>query len=247
METLEHLDNGREVAQKLKKHCKRILLSVPYREKPGMLGIHHRIHNLTQDDFPGFEYFMLKGDGTVVDFDNYIFNPDIIDSMLLVWDNGSSIRLNLGCGDLKIDNYINIDLYNPTADIKADVRNLSSFQDGSVDEILAIHVFEHLSPFDAVPTLQEWFRVLKSGGNLFIEVPDILQLCKHFEERDKAGRYELLNCIYGTTQLPRGHLFGWYDEILKEHLAIAGFTNIKISTPQFKHWGYSLRIECNKP
>ena len=77
-------------------------------------------------------------------------------------------------------------------------------------------------------------------------MPDIKAICKNFEAADKDGRYRLLNCVYGTTQIAHPHLFGWYDEILIDQLTMVGFKDIKIMKPQHHHWGYNLRAEATK-
>ena len=64
-EIIEHLDNGKELVQRLKQHCRRLIFSVPYQEPPGYYGIHHRLHNLSEHDFPGFKYMFLRPDGTI--------------------------------------------------------------------------------------------------------------------------------------------------------------------------------------
>jgi GT2 family glycosyltransferase len=46
--------------QKLKKHCHRLLISVPYNEYPGKYLHHHKLHNLTEANFPGFAYTFLN-------------------------------------------------------------------------------------------------------------------------------------------------------------------------------------------
>jgi beta-1,4-mannosyl-glycoprotein beta-1,4-N-acetylglucosaminyltransferase len=164
----------------------------------------------------------------------------------------SKIKLNLGCGTQKIDGYIGVDMYdeagaNTGADLRLDVRDLSYFKNDSVEEIMGIHIFEHLSPYEVGDVLREWKRVLKPGGKLVLEMPDIKELCRQFEGADKFGRYRILNCIYGTTQIAHGHLFGWYDEILFDHLAGVGFENVQFLPPQFEHWGFNMRVEATKP
>ena len=158
------------------------------------------------------------------------------------------MKLNLGCGDKILADYINIDFRNPKADIDADIRVLDFIEDCWVDEILAIAVFEHISPYDSMNTLKEWNRVLRPGGKLIVEVPDTLEICKHFEAADKLERYKLINCLYGSTSwsITNPHLFGWYDEILMDHFAWTGYKNIIKTEPQGGHWGYMLRIEGEK-
>ena len=154
------------------------------------------------------------------------------------------LRLNLGSGDAKLPGYLNIDLYNNNADFKLDVRDLSVFKDNSVDEITAIALFEHLSPFEVPTILREWARVLKPDGKLVMEMPNILEICKSFDGADRWKRYELINSIYGTTQQEHPHLFGWYPEILTEHLISAGFSSVKFLEPTVYHWGINMRVEA---
>ena len=67
-EVIEHLDNGLEIVEKLKKHCKRLLFSVPYKEPKGFWGEHHKLHNLDQSDFPNFEHQFINANGYVTNY-----------------------------------------------------------------------------------------------------------------------------------------------------------------------------------
>lgn len=51
-EVIEHIDNGLELLETLKKHCKTLLASVPRDEPPGMWGEHHKIHHIKEESFP---------------------------------------------------------------------------------------------------------------------------------------------------------------------------------------------------
>lgn len=157
------------------------------------------------------------------------------------------IKLNLGCGDLTYPDCINIDLYDPHADIKMDIQHLE-YPDNYADEIIAYHVLEHLSPYDASNTLNEWYRVLKPNGRLIMELPNTEAMCAEFAAANKNQRYRLLTCIYGLTQPDHPHLFGWYPEILADHLIPIGFADIQF--PPIKlthHWGTNFRVEAIKP
>ena len=72
-EILEHLENGKEIAQKLKKHCKRLIATVPYKESYGYWGPFHKIHEIEEKDFPGFKYEFLNDEGEIGDkaFEGY--------------------------------------------------------------------------------------------------------------------------------------------------------------------------------
>jgi len=157
------------------------------------------------------------------------------------------IKLNLGCGNLTYPDCINIDLYSESADVKMDVRKLE-YPDNYADEIIAYHIFEHLSPYDAYAVLSEWHRVLKPSGKLIMELPDIAAICNEFENATKDEKYRLLNCIYGTTQPEHPHLFGWYPEIMADHLFLVGFVGVSVPPIQLTHhWGINFRIESYKP
>jgi hypothetical protein len=76
----------------------------------------------------------------------------------------------LGCGNKKIDGFINVD-GNPNCnpDIRADLdKGLGVFDDNSIDEIRAEHVLEHVD--DLLMVLSEMNRVSKDGAiwNIFV-------------------------------------------------------------------------------
>jgi glycosyltransferase involved in cell wall biosynthesis len=62
-EVIEHLDNGLEIIEKLKKHCNRLLISVPWNEPKGFWGEHHKLHNLNESHFKGFEFEYINHSG----------------------------------------------------------------------------------------------------------------------------------------------------------------------------------------
>jgi SAM-dependent methyltransferase len=86
-EVIEHLDNGLEVVEKLKQHCKRLLITVPHNEPKGFWGEHHKLHGLTEKDFPGFKFAYINHHGgisnTMVPVDNH--NPSNL--MICEWTN----------------------------------------------------------------------------------------------------------------------------------------------------------------
>lgn len=85
----------------------------------------------------------------------------------------NSKNLNIGCYYMKLENFINVDINeecNP--DILKDIRELN-FEDNSIDLILASQVLEHFIYSDCTLILNNFFKWLKIGGHLIIEVPDI--------------------------------------------------------------------------
>ena len=66
-EVIEHLDNGLDVVKKLQNHCKRLLITVPHNEPKGFWGEHHKLHGITEADFPGFTFAYINEAGQVSD------------------------------------------------------------------------------------------------------------------------------------------------------------------------------------
>lgn len=165
------------------------------------------------------------------------------------------IKLNLGSGGIEYSGYLSVDLYDKRAHVTMDISKLD-FEDNSVSEIMAIHVFEHLNPYKTIDILKDWLRVLKPGGKLVMEMPDIEQLCKNFVTADYWGKFGILNAVYGSvnttdsgdpSDITSPHLFGWWPESLNNHLVSAGYTNIKFMAEKIPHPAYNFRVEANKP
>lgn len=80
----------------------------------------------------------------------------------------TGVRLNLGSSDQILDGFINVDLVKPCDQI-TDLSQRWPWPDSSVDEIRAHDIFEHLP--SKIHTMNEAWRVLKSGGRLDLKVP----------------------------------------------------------------------------
>ncbi len=92
------------------------------------------------------------------------------------------IRLNLGCGDKILPGYVNVDVVASRAgkepDVLCDLRDLSSFESNYADEILSVHVVEHFWRWEVLDILKEWVRVLKPGGKMIVECPNLISACE---------------------------------------------------------------------
>ena len=133
------------------------------------------------------------------------------------------IKLNIGCGDQILEGYINVDLYDPKAAVKADARELPH-PDSSVDEILASHVIEHFDFHEGHRVLREWYRVLKPGGRLMIETPDMVASCRKFVEIPEEQRVELYGHFFSTPWIPgQEHKFLFTESQLVGTLQSVGF------------------------
>lgn len=142
-------------------------------------------------------------------------------------------KLNVGCGDKILEGYINIDLHNPLADLKWDLRNPLPYKDNSIDEIYAQHIIEHFTRVEWKKVKQDWYRVLKSEGILIIECPDIIRWMKGFIENIDSRRwnYWILGIYGGQEPYGEGQLHknGFSMENLSVDLEEEGFDILEYS------------------
>ncbi|MCS7365839.1 MAG: methyltransferase domain-containing protein [archaeon GB-1867-035] len=141
------------------------------------------------------------------------------------------MKLNIGCGNDKRAGYVNIDVrseVNPDMIIDVEKELLSRFQDNSCDEIICIDFIEHLSFNRVEDFLKDCHRILKRGGKLIVQVPDIELHCKNILE----GKYnwkELSYWIYGAQNHEYNyHKSGFTRSELVKLLTKLGFKVIKI-------------------
>jgi GT2 family glycosyltransferase len=201
-----------------------------------------------------------RGEGTFTtgEFPEYGSSIIKINGMKNMLKYNKHIKLNLGCGGVSIPGYIGVDKFDSRAHIVMDVTNLE-LPENSVEEIQSLHMLEHISPYKVTDLLKSWLRILKPGGKLVLELPNIEELCKDFVSGTKAERYGILNCFFcplnttGTgdpNEATSPHLWGWYPEILEEHLRWAGFDRITFLPEQFPHPiipRHNFRTEAYKP
>ena len=85
----------------------------------------------------------------------------------------SGLRLNVGCGHIPLEGYINIDQRKlPGVDMIADA-NAIPVEQGEVAELGCSHLVEHFSqPMLERVLLPHWFSLLRPGGKLTTVAPD---------------------------------------------------------------------------
>jgi len=85
------------------------------------------------------------------------------------------MRLNLGCGDAKIDGWVNVDKYGHfDPDVVHDLETFPwPFDDDAAEEVLLNHVLEHLGQDTDVflGVMAELYRVCRAGAAVRIHVP----------------------------------------------------------------------------
>jgi predicted SAM-dependent methyltransferase len=154
------------------------------------------------------------------------------------------MKLNIGCGQRCFDDYMNIDLDERKDTkypyLKADALNIP-LDNAVADEILTVHIFEHFWPWDIGNVLREWKRLLKDGGKLIIECPNLANSAGMFfnavRNKDIKAQMMLMNCFYGDPKdrdLPGRHKWGYTPDSLISILNAAGFKECKQEPAQFK-------------
>ena len=92
----------------------------------------------------------------------------------------------------------------PEVDLTMDLKKLS-FKPGSVDEIFAFHVLDHLFPEEVVEAVKNWRSCLAVGGKLWLVVDDFEYVARAFTGGDIS--IDLFNSLYThPTQFSRDNL-----------------------------------------
>lgn len=165
------------------------------------------------------------------------------------------LKLNLGCGNKILEGYVNVDIVDERnskqPDVSCDVRDLGEhFEDDVANEVLAVHVLEHFLPWEVNSVLLEWKRVLKPGGRIIIEVPDLMKAIFHLLSAPHNPQLSMW-ALYGNPGERDPlmlHRWAYTNQSLATELHLAGFENIEQKSAQFKMKDLrDLRIEATKP
>lgn len=142
------------------------------------------------------------------------------------------IKLNVGCGDDLLSDWINIDYYNPNAQVKMLAEKLE-YNDNYADEINASHIIEHFNYLKCLDVLKEWNRVLKPGGIISIETPDMMEICKGFVDGPEDYRVYLYSHFFAVPHDIPGqiHRFLFTEWALVGCMQQCGFKDMKRVQP----------------
>jgi len=116
----------------------------------------------------------------------------------------------------------------PHVDFIGDISDQSQFGDQSIDEIYASHVFEHVKQSLVLQTLKGIHRVLKTGGKLYVSVPDMDILCHLFINPTVSGevKWHVMRMMFGGQVDPHDfHYVGWNQVFLWDFLKEAAFSS----------------------
>ncbi|UCF49090.1 MAG: methyltransferase domain-containing protein [Thermoplasmatales archaeon] len=156
------------------------------------------------------------------------------------------MKLNIGCGKIYKDGFINLDAFDSTVADRIMTANDLKFPSNTIEQIQACQLIEHFGLIKTLYVLAEWFRVLKPGGKLLIETPDLEKSFKDFIKGDIETRKNILTWIYGTDALGMSHLFCFPTDLLEMLLRKTGFSYIKKSFYEKEKNHPTQRIICKK-
>jgi predicted SAM-dependent methyltransferase len=177
------------------------------------------------------------------------------------FDGAKGLRLHLGGWDPK-PGWLIVNVEDrPHVDVRSTCSDLSMFPDGSVAEIYASHVYEHLGYQQELPTaFGEAWRVLMPGGTLMVAVPDLEVLAGLILQtrQDVNAQWHVQRMVMGGQVEPFDfHKVGFTFNILCGMLTHHGFRNFRrvksfglykdTSELEFGGVPISLNVQCMKP
>jgi predicted SAM-dependent methyltransferase len=182
------------------------------------------------------------------------------------------IKINLGCGPLGKDDWINLDwgilaflhknhflekmllnlgLFPKGYDVKwpgnlrfHDCRKKLPFRSDSVDYIYTSHFLEHLKKFEAQQLLGECLRVLKKNGVLRIAVPDLELILRKYLEKDKSFFIKSLG-LDESKNIPLADILMGMFYPKSFQYKFAGLTKIKAFFVRAHLWMYDCESLAN--
>lgn len=141
----------------------------------------------------------------------------------------TGIRLNLGCGHICLEGYLNVDRRRlPGVDIVAEVDDLP-FEAGDVTEIRSAHLIEHFPQEQLRRTLLPyWFGLLRPGGDFTAIAPDARAMMTIY----LAGEYpfeQLREVTFGSQDYDGDFHYNMLTtESFTKLLEEAGFVDVRI-------------------
>jgi hypothetical protein len=147
-------------------------------------------------------------------------------------------KIEIGSGYRPRDGYVHVDVARfPHVEVLSNGVSLP-FKNEWGEEILAIHMLEHVRPPQIKLVLAEWHRVLVSGGRLEIHVPNGAVLADALQERaDSDTIWAIEGAVFGygsgpTERSPDAlggapdHRILWTYPLLAVVLRDAGFEDV---------------------
>jgi len=147
------------------------------------------------------------------------------------------VKINIGCGPMVLDGWTNCDIQvSPKAprppEILCDVKSIP-LEDECADVVMALHLLEHFYQWEAPAVVQEWRRLLKPGGKLILELPNLEAACRNLLKgmKDQMSMWPLYGDP-GHKDPYMCHRWGYTPKTVTRFLKQQGFKKIQILKPQ---------------
>mgnify|MGYP001566893051 FL=1 len=153
------------------------------------------------------------------------------------------LKLNLGCGNVILEGFVNVDMYAPRADVKADLSKRLPFEDGVAERVVLCHVIEHISYRKTLDLLEEVHRVMEIGGSFELAYPEWKECVKAFLENKNGENYRWwIQTLYGSqTDAGQFHVAPIITDHLIDQLSDVGFTDFEYNLDE-----YNAILKCKK-
>lgn len=170
------------------------------------------------------------------------------------------MKVSVGAGKYREEGWWTCDIQeHPKAprplDARCDAKSIP-LPDECADVVQAIHLWEHFYRWDCDVVIVEWRRILKRGGLLVLELPNLYKACANIiSGKMRGGKHPdqlSMWAIYGDDRSADPfmmHKYGWTPARLTEFLAANGFVKIVERPTQFHPAGREhrdMRIEARK-
>jgi len=141
------------------------------------------------------------------------------------------MKLNYGCGEAKLEGYINIDIEESTKpDLIVDLRKAPfQYELNSIEEIICTHNLEHIEYKYHPQVLTEFWRVLiPNKGTLIVAYPEFEKCVKNFLTNHQGLKDFWRATLYGRQFYPGDyHVTPMITSDFVILLKNIGFINIK--------------------
>lgn len=139
-----------------------------------------------------------------------------------------SKKLHIGCGNIKVEGFINIDvLKTPATDFVCRIEDLPKYiKRNSIELIYTSHVLEHFSKHSSLNILKMFYEFLIPSGELRLSVPDLKKIDHKIRKRHLDWQdMELIEGVLMGGQETRYnfHRSAYWCDYLKAILLDIGF------------------------
>ncbi len=147
-------------------------------------------------------------------------------------------RIEVGSGFSPRPGYLHVDALPGLPQLDLVATDALPLPDDWADEVLAVHMVEHVPAGRLQDVLRGWRRVLRPGGRLVLHTPNGTALARAYLDGGLEARWPVLAAMYGYDRAPwdassAGALGTFADHrmlfdlpLLQQQLVEAGFTDV---------------------